>query len=113
MRRADYRAQAKEKQDSFRPERYNLRMNISLSSQTQRLLKARMKQGGYSDPDDAVRAGLAYLEQQEHAAEFAPGELDRLLAVADAEIDRGATLDGATALRARRRRRARRSKKAE
>lgn len=88
-------------------------MNISVSPATHRLLKARMKRGGYRRPDDAVRAGLAYLEQQEHAVDFEPGELDRLLAVADAEIDRGHTLDGATALRARRRRRAQHVKKAE
>jgi Arc/MetJ-type ribon-helix-helix transcriptional regulator len=88
-------------------------MNISLSSQTQRLLKARMKRGGYRRPDDAVRAGLAYLEQQDHAAEFAPGELDQLLAVAEAEINLGATLDGKTALRARQRGRTPRSKKTE
>jgi Arc/MetJ-type ribon-helix-helix transcriptional regulator len=77
------------------------------------MLKTRMKRGGYRSPEDAVRAGLAYLEQQEQAADFGPGELDRLLAVADAEIDRGEMLDGQVALRARRRRRVRRSKSGE
>jgi Arc/MetJ-type ribon-helix-helix transcriptional regulator len=87
-------------------------MNISLSPQTHRLLKSRMKRGGYQSPEDAVRAGLVYLAQQEQAADFAPGELDQFLAVADAEIERGQTVNGETALRARRHRRALRNKKA-
>jgi len=87
-------------------------MNIFFSASTQKLLKKRMKQGGYRNPDDAVRAGLVYLEQVEHQDDFAPGELDKLLAVADAEIERGEVLDGEEAFRARRRRRAQRAKKA-
>lgn len=86
-------------------------MNISLSPQTHKLLKARMKQGGYLQPDDAVRAGLAYLQQHEAADDFATGELDRLLAVADSEIESGKTLDGEAAMRARRLRRTRRNQK--
>jgi Arc/MetJ-type ribon-helix-helix transcriptional regulator len=87
-------------------------MNVSLGPDTQKLLKKQMKRGGYRNEEDAVRAGLAYLEQQEQAGSFEPGELEKLLAVADAEVARGDLLDGEEALRARRRRRARRAKKA-
>jgi hypothetical protein len=34
------------------------------------------------------------LDQQARIADFAPGELDELLAVADREIERGEVLDG-------------------
>ena len=71
-------------------------MNIALSPKTRKLLEHRMKRGGYRSADEAVRAGLAYLEQQEHAGEFEPGELDKLLAVANEEIERGELLDGET-----------------
>jgi antitoxin ParD1/3/4 len=69
-------------------------MNVSLSPKTQKLLKARIKKGGYGSADDAVRASLTYLEQQEHLRDFEPGELQKLLAVADGEIERGELLDG-------------------
>jgi len=80
-------------------------MNASLGADTHKLLKKQMKRGGYKSAEDALRAGLAYLEQQEHAGGFASGELDKLLAVADADLSRGDLLDGEEALRARRRRR--------
>jgi Arc/MetJ-type ribon-helix-helix transcriptional regulator len=87
-------------------------MNILLSPKTKKLLDRQMKQGGYATADDALRAGLLYLEQQEHAGGFHPGELEKLLAVADAEIDRGDVLDGEESLRQRRQRRSIRTKKA-
>ena len=80
-------------------------MNIEISPATLRILKSRMKRGGYESPDAAVRAGLAYLEQQENAIDFEPGELDRLLAVADVEMAKGETLDGEASFRNRKRRR--------
>src|SRR2546421_12438151 len=83
---------------------------ISLTAQTQKLIQSWMKRGGYPTPDDIVRAALASLEQQERGGDFAPGELDQLLAVADAEIERGEVLDGEEALRQRRQRRARRTR---
>jgi hypothetical protein len=86
-------------------------MNITLSRETQQLLKKQMKQGGYQQPEEALGDGLLSLEQQETTADFAPGELDKLLAVADAEIERGAVLDGDAALRARKRLRVSSAKK--
>jgi Arc/MetJ-type ribon-helix-helix transcriptional regulator len=86
-------------------------MHLSLSPETQKLLERQMKKGGYQSPEDAVRAGLAYLDQRASAGGFEAGEWDKLLAVADAEIERGDVIDGDEALRARQARRAPRAKK--
>ena len=69
-------------------------MNIALSPKTRKLLEHRMKRGKYRSADEVVRAGLAYLEQQEHIGDFATGELDKLLGPALQEIERGERLDG-------------------
>ena len=74
-------------------------MSIALAPKTQKLLEKRMKRGGYQSPDDTIRAALAYMEQQELAGEFEAGELEKLLAVADAEIERGELHDGETVFR--------------
>jgi Arc/MetJ-type ribon-helix-helix transcriptional regulator len=66
-------------------------MSVALNPETLRLIEERMRRGGYASADDVVRAALASLDQQ---ADFEPGELDWLLAVADAEIDRDELLDG-------------------
>jgi hypothetical protein len=66
-------------------------MPISLTPQTQRLLEEQMKKGGYPTPEDAIRAGLASLELH---GDFAPGELDKLLAEGEADLARGDLLDG-------------------
>lgn len=77
-------------------------MNLSLSPETQKLLEKRMKCGGYHDPEDAVRAALLSLEQQDTFAEFAPGELAAILAEGERSIQEEGTLDGDEAFRARR-----------
>ena len=64
-------------------------MAISLNPETQRMIEERMKQRGYASPDDMVRAGLALLDRQTDTGDFAPGELDRLIAQAEAEFERG------------------------
>jgi hypothetical protein len=64
-------------------------MKISVSPRFERVLKKRMKRGGYASPEDALLAGLASLEQQETFGEFGPGELDKLLAEGEADIARG------------------------
>lgn len=87
-------------------------MKLTLPPKVQRLIEEQVSSGKYETPEDVVAAGLASLEQQQRFADFAPGELDELLAVADEEIDRGELLDGEEAFVARRRRRSRGSKKA-
>lgn len=81
-------------------------MNLVLSAETQKMLERQMRVGGYRSAEEAVRAGLAYLEQQETAGDFAAGEMAALLGEGDAEIERGDVIDGEQALEARRRRRA-------
>lgn len=71
-------------------------MNLALAPETERLIEERMKRGGYATPDDVVRAALATLEQHEQSGDFAPGELDRLLAAGEAGGD---ALDGEQVLR--------------
>jgi Arc/MetJ-type ribon-helix-helix transcriptional regulator len=62
-----------------------------------------MKRGGYATPDELVAAALASLDQHERFGDFEPQELKRLLEEGEAS---GEFLDGAEALAARRRRRA-------
>jgi hypothetical protein len=78
-------------------------MTQFLNAGTRKLIESRMKRGGYATPDDVVVAALASLEQNERFGDFASGELDKLLA----EGEGGGFVDGAKALEARRRRRAR------
>jgi len=55
-------------------------MQLKVGPQTQKLIKDRMKKGGYESPEAVVLAALASLEQQESFGDFGPGELDELLA---------------------------------
>jgi putative addiction module CopG family antidote len=55
-------------------------MGVTLSPQTEQLIRQRVERGGYASEDDVVRAALESLEQQETSADFAPGELDVMLA---------------------------------
>jgi len=55
-------------------------MQLNVSAKTQKLIKDRMKKGGYESSEAVVLAGLASLEQQESFGDFAPGELDELIA---------------------------------
>jgi antitoxin ParD1/3/4 len=64
-------------------------MAISLSPETQRMIEEGMKQRGYASADDLVRAGLALLNRQAATGDFEPGELDGLIAQAEAEFERG------------------------
>ena len=74
-------------------------MNLTLSPEIQKLIDERLKSRQYPTPEDVVSAGLGCLSQQDHLGEFGPGELDKLLAVADAEIDQGNLLDGEAVFR--------------
>ena len=68
-------------------------MAISLSPETQRMIEEGMKRRGCASPDDLVRAGLALLDRQAARGDFEPGELDRLIAQAEAEFERGEGVD--------------------
>ena len=55
-------------------------MTIKLDARMQRMIQRRVQAGRYSSAQDVLRAGLAALEQQEQIGDFAPGELDELIA---------------------------------
>jgi putative addiction module CopG family antidote len=84
-------------------------MSISLSPETQKMIEARMLEGGYATADDVVRAGLTSLEERQKYGDFEPGELDELL---DAGERSGPPLDGQQVLNELRELRARHANKA-
>ncbi len=66
-------------------------MNIILRPETERLLEEQLKKTGYQSVDELVRAGITSLEIH---GDFAPGELDRLLAEGEADLAAGHVVDG-------------------
>lgn len=82
-------------------------MQLSLDSQIQQLITDRIKSGRYASAEEVVTAALVALEHEERSPNFTPGELNRLVAEAEAS---GPPLDGETVfaeLRAKHRARAR------
>jgi putative addiction module CopG family antidote len=65
-----------------------------LSPRMQRFVQEKVSTGSYASSDQVIEAALASLEQQEKAGDFAPGELDELCAVGEADIERGEVFDG-------------------
>ena len=77
-------------------------MTVTLSPDARRLVEKQLQSGRYASPDQVVAAALALLAQ-ESSPDFAPGELDVLLAEAEQSIETEGTLDGNDAFEARRR----------
>jgi antitoxin ParD1/3/4 len=69
-------------------------MNLSLPPKVQRLINARIKSGKYRTPEDVVAAAVCALDHQESFGDFAPGELDQLLAEGERDIASGNVLEG-------------------
>jgi Arc/MetJ-type ribon-helix-helix transcriptional regulator len=66
-------------------------LKLALSPEIERLIEERVRSGKYRTAEDVIAAAVSNLYQQETFGDFAPGELDRLLA----EGERGgASLDG-------------------
>lgn len=63
-------------------------MNLALKPETRRLIKQKLESGRYASAEQIVEAGLAALEQQESFGNFAPGELNDLLAEGERSIQR-------------------------
>jgi Arc/MetJ-type ribon-helix-helix transcriptional regulator len=57
-----------------------LSMVVNLSPETHQLIEKRMKASGFTSADEAIRAALLSWEQAEAFDDFAPGELDALIA---------------------------------
>lgn len=70
-------------------------MTVILSDETRKLIEDQIKRGAYASVDEVVLAGLASLRQQETVGEFAPGEMDALLAQGERG---GQSLDGQSVL---------------
>jgi putative addiction module CopG family antidote len=66
-------------------------MTVVLTPELQRLIDARIKSGKYASPQDVLTAALHSLDSQEHSGDFAPGEMDALLAEGEAG---GPSVDG-------------------
>jgi Arc/MetJ-type ribon-helix-helix transcriptional regulator len=67
-------------------------MNLALSSDAQKRIRAQVKSGKYATPEDVVTAALEMLDQVSKADDFADGELDALLK----ERESSDSLDGET-----------------
>jgi len=68
-------------------------MNVTVSPKISKRINARVKSGQYQTPGDVIAAAISSLDQQENFGNFAPGELDALLAEAERDIERGDVLD--------------------
>ena len=68
-------------------------MQVTLTKEAQWLVEQKLKSGRYSTAEEVVLAGLLAL-LREGRDEFDPGEMQGLLAVANEQIDAGATSDG-------------------
>ena len=67
---------------------------MQIKPELQKFIDDQVSNGYYDSPEEVVEAGLATLEQQARSGGFAPGELDRLLAEGEADIERGDLHDG-------------------
>lgn len=69
-------------------------MAITLTNpRLQKLIDDRIQSGQYPSAESVVVAALSCLEQQEHAADFAPGELNSMIAVGRSQLDKDESLD--------------------
>jgi antitoxin ParD1/3/4 len=74
-------------------------MSLRLKPELQRFIEDQVRDGRYHSAEEVVEAGLAILEQHTRCGEFAPGELDRLLAEGEADVARGNVHDGEAVFR--------------
>ena len=84
-------------------------MTLRITKEMKRLIEKQMRGGRYDSPEQVVLAALGNL-QLKQAGDFAPGELDELLAEGEASIKSYGTTDSEASFEARRARRARRRK---
>jgi putative addiction module CopG family antidote len=80
-------------------------MTISLSPEIARFVEQKVREGNYTSADALIEDAVRQMQTFDEP-EFAPGELERLIAVGQAEADAGLLIDGPKSLEERRRRRA-------
>lgn len=71
-------------------------MRISLNDQASEFVEEQVRAGRYGSPKDVVNAALTQMMQAEEEGDFAPGELDALLAEAEQDFARGDYADAET-----------------
>jgi Arc/MetJ-type ribon-helix-helix transcriptional regulator len=80
-------------------------MSVSLSDETQKLIEERMKDGGFSTPDELVRVAIQTLNQvRGEDIEFLDAETQAAIARAEAQSERGEGIPAAEAFEQIRRR---------
>ena len=79
-------------------------MTITLSAKARKLVNERLKSGRYATPEEVVLAGLDSLRRQEQAGNFAPSELERLVAEGERSVEREGTVSAGEVFVALRRR---------
>jgi putative addiction module CopG family antidote len=82
-------------------------MNLSLPDEIQKLIEKRVRSGEYRSAEEVVAAAIQSFDAQKAFGDFAPGEMDALLAEGERSIEQEGTLDGEQSLRLRQQRRAR------
>jgi antitoxin ParD1/3/4 len=83
-------------------------MRISLTPEIEQYIREQLDTGQYKSADELVQLALEYFrnKQQVERMQFPTGELNQIIAIGQAEADRGELLDGDDALRMRRDKRA-------
>lgn len=64
-------------------------MNVVLKPELQKFVDEQVTTGRYPSAEDVVAAAVTRFMQDERLGEFAPGELDALLAEGEADLQRG------------------------
>lgn len=82
-------------------------MELKLAAETEQLIRELIASGDYEGPEAVVAAGIAALDRDRRSSDFEPGELDRLIAEGEADIERGNVMDLDEAYERRRAERAR------
>jgi len=77
-------------------------MDIHFDPEMQKFIEERLRSGAYGSPEEIVLAGLGALRQQEYLGDFAPGELDFLLAEGENDIAAARVLGADEAMNRRR-----------
>ena len=64
-------------------------MQITLKPELERYVEEQVRAGRYASAEDVMTAAVGRLMQDDHAGDFAAGELDALIARAEAQFRRG------------------------
>jgi len=83
-------------------------MAIELGTKARKLIEQRVKSGRYASADAVVLAAIAHLDAAERFGDFAPGEMDRLLAEGEESLRKDGPVPGEEVFANLRRRSARR-----